>query len=64
MLGSGTWAAGGGRAGAGRGADNWWLRGHYNGDGRGGSDDAGRKQGRALLGFTAAVAQVGQGKKR
>ena len=32
--------------------------------GRGDSDGAGREQGRAQLGLTAAVAQVGQGKKR
>ena len=55
-------------------AHGWWLKGHCNGDdagpgqgrahGRGGSDGAGREQGRAMLGLTATVAQVGQGKKR
>ena len=52
-------------------AHAWWLKGHCNGNraralerGRGGSDGAGREQGRVLLGLMAAVAQVGRGKKR
>ena len=41
-----------------------WARTRARARSRGGSDGARREQGKALLGLTAVVAQVGQGKKR